>query len=163
MAFRKKIKTALLTFPAALMLLISAQEGTLADEATEKIIKARQGYYQVVSHNAGILFGMAKGEIGYDAAAASTAANNLLAISKLDVGTLWPAGSSKEEMPGKTRALKKIWDTYPAISEKSNAWKLAVADMASVAGDGLDAVRAKATALGGGCKGCHDNFRAETF
>lgn len=134
-----------------------------ADEAMENMVKARQGYYQNVRHNAGILFGMAKGEMDYDAAAASTAANNLLALTKIDLGTYYVAGSSKEEMPGKTRALKKIWETYPAVSEKGKAFKEAVAAMAAVAGNGVDAIRANAGALGGSCKGCHDNFRAKEF
>ncbi len=152
-----------LFLPAVMLLVTGVQSVSHADESTEKIIKARQGYYQMVRHNAGILFGMAKGNIEYDAAAASSAANNLLALSKLDTGNLWPAGTSKEEMPGKTRALKKIWDTYPDIVEKSNAWKQAVADMASEAGEGLEAVQFWAGELGGGCKGCHDNFRAKDF
>ncbi len=135
----------------------------LADGHLEDVIKARQGYYKLVSHNAGVLFGMAKGDIAYDAEAATTAANNLQTLTKLDVGSLYPAGTSKEEMPGKTRALKKIWDTYPAVLEKSKAWKAAVADMAAVAGNGLDAVRAKAGPLGNSCGGCHDNFRAKDF
>lgn len=134
-----------------------------ADEAMEDIIHARQGYYKLVRHHAGVLFDMARGDVAYNAEQATAHADNLLALSRMDTGSLWPVGSSKEDMPGKTRALKKIWDTYPDIVEKSNAWKAAVADMASAAGDGVDAIRARVGALGSGCKGCHDNFRARTF
>jgi len=134
-----------------------------ADERLEDVVKARQGFYKLVSHNAGMLFGMAKGDVEYDAGAARTAADNLVTLTRLDLGTVYPAGTSKEEMPGKTRALKKIWDTYPAIIEKSKAWKAAIADMATAAGDGLDALRAKAGPLGDSCGGCHDNFRAKDF
>ena len=77
-----------------------------ADEALEGKIKARQGYYQLVLANAGTLFGMAKGDVEYNAEAASTAANNLKTLTMLDTGALWAPGSSKEEMPGKTRALR---------------------------------------------------------
>jgi len=153
----------LVLLPALVAVMFSAQQEVRADEAMEKLVQARQGYYKLVSHNAGVLFGMAKGDIEYSAELAATHANNLLALSKMDTGALWAAGTSKEEMPGKTRALKKIWDTYPEVAEKSKVWKAAVADMAAVAGTGVDAIRAKVGALGGGCKACHDNFRAETF
>jgi len=158
-------KLCALTFilPVFAFLISSLPVDVKADEATEKMIKARQGYYQNVRHNAGILFAMAKKEMAYDAAAASTAANNLLALTKIDLGTYYMAGSSKEEMPGKTRALKKIWDTYPAVDEKGKAFKEAVAAMAAVAGNGLSAVQGGAGALGGSCKGCHDEFRAKEF
>ena len=38
--------------------------------------------------------------------------------------------------------------------------KEAAAKMASVAGNGLEAVQANMKALGEGCKGCHKPFRA---
>jgi len=134
-----------------------------ADEAMDKVVKARQGYFDLVGHNAGILFGMAKGEIAYDSSLASSAADNLLALSGMSVGTLFPAGSAKEEMPGKTRAVKKIWDDPSGFNAKLEGWKKAVADMADFAGDGVEGIQSQASALGGGCKGCHDAFRAETF
>jgi len=134
-----------------------------ADSRNEKLIDARQGYYQVIRHNAGILFGMAKGDIAYDAATAQAAADNLVLMTRVDVGSMWVAGTSKEEMPGKTRALKKIWETWPAIAEKSATWKDAVNAMAATASEGVDAIRARAGDLGAGCKGCHDTFRADRF
>ncbi|MDV7340217.1 cytochrome c [Terasakiella sp. A23] len=144
-------------------LLVSAAAPALADKAAEDKIKARQGYYQLVKSNAGPLFGMAKGDIEYDAKVAATAANNLKTLSVLDNGHLWIPGTSKEEMPGKTRALKKIWDTYPAIGDKIGGFKKAVDALAANAGNGLDALRANVGPLGGACKACHDEFRADKF
>lgn len=163
MKYMNKILGLALALPVLLATLGGLPTDAKADEAMEKMINARQGYYQNVRHNAGILFGMAKGEVEYDAAMASTAANNLLLLSQMDTGSYWAAGSSKEEMPGKTRALKKIWDTYPAVGEKGKAFKEAVAAMAAAAGNGVDGIRANAGALGGSCKGCHDEFRAKEF
>jgi cytochrome c556 len=39
----------------------------------------------------------------------------------------------------------------------------ASAALASVAGEGLDALRSKIGDVGKSCKGCHDNFRAKDF
>lgn len=153
------------TITAAILgaLLCAVAAPAHADKAAEDKIKARQGYYQLVKNNAGQLFGMAKGEIVYDAKTASTAANNLKILSTLENGALWAGGTSKEEMPGKTRALKKIWDTYPAIGEKVGGFNKAVVTLAANAGNGLGALRANIGALGGACKACHDNFRADKF
>ncbi len=126
-------------------------------------IDARQGYYQVVKHNAGMLFGMAQGKIDYDAAKAASAAADLQTLANLNNGGMWPMGSSKLDKPGKTRALPVIWETYPAIAEKSNAFKAATATLAGSAGNGLDALRADIGALGNSCKGCHDTYRAKDF
>jgi len=126
-------------------------------------IKARQGYFQLVKHNAGVLFGMAKGDIAYDADQASAHAANLDALAKLNSSSLWVPGSSKTDRPGKTRALANIWTTFPAIGEKSKAFGDATAKLAGSAGGGLDALRADIGGLGASCKGCHETYRAKDF
>ena len=153
----------LLSFAFLVTLSSAVAVPAMANKAMEEMVQARQGYYKLVKHNAGQLFAMAKGDMAYDAKKAAKAANNLKTLSMLDLGTLYMPGSSKEEMPGKTRALKKIWDTFPEIGKKGAAFKQAVDAMAANAGNGLDALRANAGALGGSCKGCHDNYRADTF
>ena len=132
-------------------------------DSIEDAIDARQGYYQVVKHNAGMLFGMAQGKIDYDAAKAAGAAKDLQALANLDNGGMWPAGSSKADRPGKTRALPVIWETYPAILEKAEAFKKATATLAASAGNGVDALRGDIGALGQSCTGCHDTYRAKDF
>jgi len=129
----------------------------------EDAIEARQGYYQVVKHNMGSLAAMAKGEAPYDAKKAATYAKNLEMLTQLNNESMWIAGTSNKDMPGKTRALPEIWSTYPAIAEKSDAWKKATAKLAVSAGKGLDALRADIRGVGQSCKGCHDEFRAKDF
>lgn len=134
----------------------------LAD-SIDDAIKARQGYYQVVSHNAGALFAMAKGSVDYNAETAATHAKNLEALSNMNTASMWVPGSSKEDRKGKTRALQVIWSTYPAIGEKGKAFKDASANLAMSAGEGLDQLRANIGALGASCKGCHETYRAKDF
>lgn len=141
---------------------LTAALPAFADDIDDAI-KARQGYYQMLSANAGALFGMAKGEVAYDAAQASTHAQNLELLSQLNNSALWPAGSSNADRPGKTRALPVIWSTFPAIGEKAQAFNGAAATLAATAGGGLDSLRANIGALGASCKGCHDTYRAKTF
>lgn len=135
--------------------------GFAAQDPKEKAIKARQGEMQLRSFNAGPLFGMAKGQIEYDAAMASKLAGNLKLLLDLDNGAAWAAGSHNEAYPGKTTALPKIWDTYPEIADYGKKYAMAVNELAVVAGDGVDALKSKVGALGKACKGCHDEFRED--
>ena len=130
---------------------------------TDNTVKARHGYFQLVRHNAGLLFGMAKGDIPYDAAIATAHARNLEAIANLDTTTLWARGTDKDSLPGQTRALPSLWTTFPAVMDKHRAFQQAAANMAANAGNGLDALRANAGPLGASCKGCHDEYRSKDF
>ena len=130
-----------------------------AKDPNLKLIKARQSEMQLRSFNAGPLFGMAKGKVEYNADLASMLANNLLLQTKMDVGRAWVKGTDNVAYKGKTTALPKIWSTYPEVKDKGKAYVKAVTELAAVAGNGLDALKPKVSALGKGCKGCHDDFR----
>lgn len=123
------------------------------------LIKARQGEMQLRSYNAGPLFGMAKGQIEYDAEKAQKLADNLKMLMDLDMGRAWAANTGNDKYPGKTTALPEIWTTYPEITEYGKRYSKAVNELAAAAGNGLDAMRSKIGALGKSCKGCHDDFR----
>ncbi|MBX2854771.1 MAG: cytochrome c [Rhodobacteraceae bacterium] len=140
----------------------AAPTALVADEIGDAI-KARQGYYKLIRANAGPLFGMAKGEVEYDAERAQMLASNLVTLTAMKNGELWPQGSDKASRPGETRALPAIWETYPAVAEKGKALVSASAALADAAGGGLDGLREKIGGLGGACKACHDDFRAKDF
>jgi len=133
-----------------------------ADGPHDDAIKARQAMFQLYSHSSGILGDMAKEKREYDAELASEAANNLSAVVNLGQSTFWPQGSDDAtDGNANTRALPAIWETFPAINEKNQALKDAVAALLPVAGNGLDALQGAMGDVGGSCKGCHDDFRAE--
>ena len=71
-------------------MLTSVVGPSFAAEATDKTVKQRRAYYQVVLSNAGPLFGMLKGKVAYDAAKAQTFADNLKLTSQINVGHLYP-------------------------------------------------------------------------
>ncbi len=147
---------------ACLILLTALSSPALADPADDAI-DARRGYFQVVKFNAAPLISMAKGEMDYDAKKSQAYADNLQALAKMSTGAMYPPGSDSTAKKGKTRALPAIWSSYPAIAEKSKAWKTAVKELSGTAGGGLDMLRSKIGALGASCKGCHDNYRAKDF
>jgi cytochrome c556 len=143
-----------------LILVLSLSANSFAaDDPLMNAIKARQGEMQLRSFNAGPLFAMAKGKIDYDAELANKLAGNLKLMLDLDNGRAWAQGSDNEKYPGKTRALPKIWTTYPEIGDYGKKFAMAVNDLAMTAGNGADALKSKLGALGKSCKGCHDEFR----
>ena len=145
---------------AALALVIGATSHPVFAGEFDRPVKARKALMQVYVFNIGILGAMAKGKTPYDAKIAQAAADNLLAAVSMKNPTMWPKGSGNDALGDKTRAKPEIWSTYPKVAEKSKAMKSAAAKMASVAGSGLDAVKANMKQLGKGCGGCHKPFRA---
>lgn len=142
---------------------ISAVPASVAADAIDDAIKARQAYMQVNAFNLGKLGAMAKGELAYDAELASALAGNLAAQASMSNGAMWPEGSGNDAagLADKTRALPAIWTTYPAIAEKNQAWADATVALAASAGDGLEALQANIGPVGQGCGGCHTDFRAK--
>ena len=145
------------------VVLLVCSSTTLAEDGPhDKAIKARQSVMQLYGYHIGILSAMAKGKMEYNADLASEAANNLLAVNTLGQSTLWPQGSDDTNPENaENRALPAIWETYPKVAEKGKALNEAVVAMAGEAGNGLDALKGSIGAVGEGCKGCHDDFRAE--
>ena len=150
-----------LTLGLAALGLAAVSTAALSDAhlKLEKPIKARQAVMQLYSFNLGGIAAMVKGEAPYDAKAAQDLANNLVALAKLESGAMWPEGSDAEALPGKTRALKVAWTTYPEVAEKQKTFVAAAEAMAKTAGGGVDALKATLGGVGQGCKGCHEKFR----
>lgn len=132
----------------------------LAADPNEVALGARQGYMKMVVFNAKPLFGMAKGKIDYDADLAASLADNLLQLSQMNTARMWPKGSSGDDYL-ESDALPEIWADGSDFSNREQAFKDAVAELAAVAGEGQSALRGKAGGLGKACKACHDDFRAE--
>lgn len=149
-----------LTGIAGICVLISGV--VIAEGPHDKAIEARQAMFKLYGYHVGLLSGMAKGKIEYDAALALEAAQNLDAAANLGQSTLWPMGSDNSNADNATnRALPEIWETYPAIVEKGDALKEATANLVANAGNGLDALKSSMGDVGGACKDCHTDFRAK--
>ena len=134
--------------------------GGHAAKEIEAAVKARQSQMTLYSFNLGLLGGMAKGEIEYNADAAKGAAASLAALSTLDQSRFWPAGSDNEAFGKGTRALPKIWTADSKARDIGASLAKASAELSNVAGNGLDALRGGMGAVGQACGACHDDYRA---
>lgn len=133
--------------------------GFAAAQDANPAVKARQSLMSLYGHYIGQLGAMAKGAAPYDEQKAAAAARSLAALAAVDQSAMWPQGTSTDELGEATRALPAIWSTYPAISEKGQAFRDATAQMADAAEFGLDSLRGAMGPLGGACGDCHKAFR----
>jgi cytochrome c556 len=130
-----------------------------AGHGSNPAVTARKSHMQLYSFNLGTLGAMAKGEIEYDADAASAAANNLAALASLSQRGYWAPGTSSDDLPDETRALPAIWEEGSKAGEIGASFAEATAALAAVAGDGKDAMAAAMGPVGKGCGDCHEGYR----
>lgn len=84
-------------------------------------------------------------------------ARGLATLSDI-VPNVFPAGSDVE----KSKALPDIWEDPEAFAEKMGDFRKAAKDMAAAAESGdMGQIGPAIQALGGSCKGCHDDFKEE--
>jgi cytochrome c556 len=134
-----------------------------SQDAGEKATYARQGFMNLVSWEAGSLFAMAKGDTPYDAEVAKSHADRIATLYEYPFPSLFLPGTSKEDRPGKTRALPEIWTDEAGFNQKFNEEKALVATLAEQAGNGQEALAAAVGEIGKGCGGCHKAFRAKDY
>lgn len=79
--------------------------------------------------------------------------------SAKDMGTWFPQGTGPEA--GKTRALPEVWSKSAEFSAAQKLFAERVGPLsAAVKAKDADAVGKAFREVGGGCKNCHDTFRA---
>lgn len=142
---------------AALAGLVAFPALAIADPVHDAL-EARKGYMKMISINMEPLAGMAKGEVEYDEAAASTAAANIETLSMYTLPALFIEGSAEGEAQG-SEALPAIWEKPEQFAEKYAAFQEAAKGATDAVKGGQGNVGPVLQKLGGACKGCHDDFR----
>lgn len=143
---------------AVTALAITASGAAIAQDTVPAAVKARQSHMQLNAYNLGILGGMAKGAVAYDAEAASAAASNLATLATMNTSSYWAPGTSTDDIVG-TKALPAIWEEGSDIGAKAAALATAAAAMAEAAGTDLAALQGAMGPLGGACGSCHKAYR----
>lgn len=135
----------------------AAAEGGPVDVAA--VLKEREENFEGI----GDAFKAIRGELekgAPDFALIATNATDINTRAKL-IETHFPAGTSVDDGV-KTEALATIWqkpEEFKAASQKLIDESAKLAELAK--GDDKAAVGAQAMAMGGACKGCHDQFRLD--
>lgn len=149
-------KNILVILLGCLTCMVQAEEVKTVDS-----VEARQSYYRLLEYNMGALAPMAMGKMKYDVTKVKTHVNNLLAMEHYDTASLFPQGTSKESLPGRTRALAVIWSDFPGVAGKGKIFKDALSNLdQNYEEKNLGAAFKK---LGEACMGCHKSYVAKDF
>jgi cytochrome c556 len=114
----------------------------------------------VMANHFGRVGAMAQGKMPFDAKAAADNAAIAVSMSKLPF-VAFGEGTDKG-LPN--RAKPEVWSNnakFKSAAEKMQA-EMVKLDEAAKTGN-FDAVKAAAGNVGGACKACHDDFRAEKY
>ena len=121
----------------------------------------RQSWFAMMAVNFGPMVAMVKGEMPWGEEQMAASADNLAALTTLNVMRGFADGSDK----GTTRAMPEIWENKPDFEAKMNDLKKAVDALQVVANEGTDrkAIAAQVGATGKACKACHDDYKSEDY
>ena len=150
----KRLHLVLLSTAATLASLPAAAQFQKPEDA----IKYRQSAFTVMANHFSRVAAMAQGRVPFDAKVAAENADIVLTMSKLPFQG-FGEGTDKG-LP--QRAKPEVWKEqakFKAAAEKMQG-EVAKLDAAAKTGN-LDAIKAAVGAVGGSCKACHDDFRAE--
>ena len=126
----------------------------------EDAIKYRQGAFTVMANHLGRVGAMAAGRVPFDAKVAAENAALANDLAKLPF-TAFGEGTDKG-LPN--RAKPEIWKDAAKFKAASEKMVVEVGKLEAAAKAGnLDAIKAAMGAVGGSCKACHDDFRAERY
>jgi cytochrome c556 len=130
---------------------------------SSELIEARQGLMKLYSVNMDVLGEMLRRIQPYDKKTAKDAADNLLALSRLKQGALWPTGTglASKSLGNNTSAKPEIWIQKEKVAQKQKDLVTALEVLSRDAGWSLRNLEDSITAVNKACKGCHKDFRAK--
>lgn len=126
----------------------------------EDAIKYRQSVLTVMANHFGRIGAMAQGRVPFDA---KVAADNMVIVNDMaKLPFVAFADGTDKGMPN--RAKPEIWKEPAKFKAAADKLQVEVGKLdAAVKTGNLDNVKAAVGAVGGACKGCHDDFRAEKY
>ncbi len=121
----------------------------------------RQSWFAMMAYNFGPMVSMVKGEIPWQEMQMAGYADQLAALTTVDVMRGFPEGSDK----GTTRAKPEIWQNKADFQKKMDDLKKAVTMLQAVAEQGTDrkAIAEQVGATGKACKACHDDYKSKDY
>jgi cytochrome c556 len=154
----KKIKNIMIL---GFVLILTSPGAMAADK--EELIEARQGLMKLYDVNMEILYDMISRKQPYDKNKAKATANNLLALSKLEMGSLWPIGTSVEDkgFENLTAAKPDIWLQKEQVAQEHDKLVKSLEVLANDAAWSLEYLRDAFNDVGDNCKSCHKSYRAK--
>lgn len=151
-----KSLTAVVCAAAALTTLPAAAQFQKPEDA----IKYRQSAFTVMAAHFGRIGAMVQGKAPFDAKAAADNAAIVSAMSHLP----WAGFGDGTDKGMPNRAKAEVWSQNAKFKDLAQKMQAEVAKLDAAAKSGnLDSIKAVFGGVGGSCKACHDDFRAEKY
>ena len=125
----------------------------------EDAIKYRKAAFTLMGNHMGRLGAMAQGKAPFDAKAAAENAAILDTVSKLPY-VAFLEGTDKGDTKAKPEIWKN-WDKFRAAALKMQEEVTKLSAAARAPGLTVDQLKTAVGAVGGTCKGCHDDYRQQ--
>ncbi len=123
-------------------------------------VKYRQAIYQIFAAQTGVMGGMSKGDIPFDAAEINKRAMNIGTVAPMLGETYFPA---TRDVKG-TKLKPAAWSNMEGMQAKGEVFGKALGELIAASAEpdfDLKKARPAIGALLQGCKGCHDDYRAK--
>lgn len=138
---------------------VLAQEAAMNEKHAKAATKYRHALYTLVASNMGPLGGMAKGAIPFNQEVIETNAMRLEQLADM-MADYVKVDTRKFDVD--TEAKDEIWENWSDFEGKISALKSAAANLQTVAAAGDESKFAQAIGkVGGTCKSCHDDYKAD--
>jgi cytochrome c556 len=118
----------------------------------------RQSYFALIGANFGPIAAMVQGKMPYSTEGVQERADNLKALSMIDVTSAFSEGSDQ----GTTRAKPEIWSNTADFKSKFANMQEAIRTLHAAEGDQA-AVSKAVGGVGRTCKACHDEYKAKDY
>ena len=130
---------------------------TAIADPVKDTIEYRQSSFKMAKYHMGVMGGMVKGKIDYDAATFLANAKAMQAISSLA-----PYGFSVKSTGGDSEALPAIWENPADFKTKLDAFEKASAELVTASESGsMGTIKPAFGALANSCKSCHKEYRED--
>lgn len=134
----------------------SAHDDDKDESPRAKAVEYRQAAMTLIGGNFKPMGAMVKGEIPFDAAAFKARAEDLAAVSHIDILRAFIPDSDG----GDSKAKAEIWFDWDDFKDKFAHMQKETAALAKVAGGGdRDAIKAQFTETAKACKSCHKKYK----
>ena len=145
-----------------LSLLAALAAGVAVAQATPEemaaAVEARHAHMKSYGAALRVLGQMAKGDVAYDAAAATEAATRLVELSSIDQSGFWLPGTEAGAI-NDSEALPALFDNLDDYKARTATLNAAAVAMQTAAATDLAALQAAMGPLGGACGSCHEVYR----
>ena len=132
----------------------------MAQPKPENLVKQRQSAFALIGWYFSPMAPVARGEQPFNKADAEMRTARLVALSSMP----WEGFAPGTDKVGNTKAKPEIWSQQAKFKAAGDKMVAEVAKLDDAAKSGsLDAIKAAMGGVGGSCKACHDDFRAEKY